>query len=418
MGMVSPVYLCIGQCGIQLGQNFIERSLHSLGEDNNPAPVILVDSDSKVTRRACERLGVCDRSGRSSGGILHERNVISMKGGCGNNWGLGYLMGREPFKTEGTFSSYCTLGERVMESVRRSVEGLESQRVTVLFHSIAGGTGAGLGSHLLELLREDYPKTHLHSIAVLPHSSGDTPLQNYNSLLSLTTIQECVDSCLLLSNDGGMGCGNNIGAPNKVLTYTIEDINTRFTRNILGLYTPAVSLSDNKHTIVNLQNLLTYLSPDNAHKFFSINQVTSTTAKPSYLMKQVVTHKLNATISAKNPTRNIHRAVLVARGMEYRDCIHGYTEVKDKLTQLLYSPIANTSVDLLHCKDAFPYNENASVTLGLNSSLENQFFQQILTRSASLLSQRAYLHWYHKHGVSEDKFKQSIEHLSELIVHY
>ena len=412
MSTVSPVYLCIGQCGIQLGQNFIERSLNSLGEDNNPVPVILVDSDSKVTRRARERLGVCDRSGRSSRGVLDERNVISTRGGCGNNWGLGYLMGREPFKTEGAFSSYCTLGERVMESVRRSVERLDSQRVTVLFHSIAGGTGAGLGSHLLELLREDYPKTHLHSIAVLPHSSGDTPLQSYNSLLSLTTIQECIDSCLLLSNDGDMGCGN------KVLTYTIEDINTRFTRNILGLYTPAVSLSDNKHIILNLQNLLTYLCPDNTHKFFSINQVTSTTAKPSYLLKQVVTQKLKAAISVKNPTHNIYRAVLVARGMEYRDSIHGYTEVKDKLTHLFYSPISNSRVELLHGKDAFPCNGNASVTLGLNSSLDNQFFQQILTSSVSLLSQRAYLHWYHEYGVSEDKFKQSIEHLSELIVHY
>ena len=209
----------------------------------------------------------------------------------------------------------------------------------------------------------------------------------------------------------------NVCTPNKVLTYTIEDINTRFTRNILGLYTPAF-LSDNKQTILNLQNLLTYLSPDNAHKFFSINQATSMTAKPSYLLKQVITQKLNVTIDAKDPTQKIHRAVLVARGMEYRDSIHGYTEVQDKLTRLLYSPIANSSVELLHCKDASPCDKNASVTLGLNSSLENQFFQQILTRSTSLLAQRAYLHWYHKHGVSEDKFKQSIEHLSELIVHY
>ena len=137
---------------------------------------------------------------------------------------------------------------------------------------------------------------------------------------------------------------------------------------------------------------MTYLCPDNAHKFFSINQVTSTTAKPSYLLKQVVTQKLNAAISVKNPTHNIYRAVLVARRMEYRDSIHGYTEVKDKLTHLLYSPISNSRVELLHGKDAFPCNGNASVTLGLNSSLDNQLFQQILTSSVSLLSQRAYLH--------------------------
>ncbi|KAI6654640.1 Tubulin beta-8 chain isoform A [Oopsacas minuta] len=412
MTTVSPVYICVGQCGIQLGQHVVEN-MQTNAKDNNTLnrSLIFVDSEKKVVTRACQTLG------ENSGGRIDEKNVITIRGGCGNNWGLGYLMGKEPFMIDGTFSSYCTVGERVMDSVRRSVERIDSHIMTMLFHSTGGGTGAGLGSHLLELHKEHYPKAYLHSVTVLPHSAGDTPLQNYNSLFTLTTIQECADSCLLLSNDEGIGLHkSSVSIATRCQSYTIEEVNARFTRNILGLYSPAVSLSDSNQTS-QLQNLLSYLSPDNYHKFFTIHQVSSTTATPAYLLKQVIIQKLN-TDYAKDKILNTHSAVLVTRGMKDRDSMHAYTEVKDKITHLLYPASTNSIIDILHCDGSFPCNERSSVTLGLNSSLEKEFFQRVVTNSSLLLSQRAYLHWYHKYGVTDEKFKQSIESLSELIAHY
>ena len=59
-----------------------------------------------------------------------------------------------------------------------------------MVHSLTGGTGSGLGSRLVESLRGAYPLAHVMSVAVSPHSSGDSPLQHYNSLLSLSSLQQ------------------------------------------------------------------------------------------------------------------------------------------------------------------------------------------------------------------------------------
>lgn len=58
-----------------------------------------------------------------------------------------------------------------------------------MIHSLTGGTGSGLGSHLVERIRDAYPLAHIMSVVVSPHASGDSPLQHYNSLLSLASLQ-------------------------------------------------------------------------------------------------------------------------------------------------------------------------------------------------------------------------------------
>lgn len=60
---------------------------------------------------------------------------------------------------------------------------------TILVHSLTGGTGSGLGARLIETMRDAYPLAYNTSVSVSPHLSGDSPLQHFNSLLSLAAIQ-------------------------------------------------------------------------------------------------------------------------------------------------------------------------------------------------------------------------------------
>ena len=50
----------------------------------------------------------------------------------------------------------------------------------MLLHSIAGGTGSGLGSFLLERLNDRFPKKLIQTYSVFPESS-DVVVQPYNS---------------------------------------------------------------------------------------------------------------------------------------------------------------------------------------------------------------------------------------------
>ncbi len=62
-------------------------------------------------------------------------------GGAGNNWAKGY--------------SYADkMQEEFMEMLDREADGSDSLEGFILLHSIAGGTGSGLGSYLLERLND------------------------------------------------------------------------------------------------------------------------------------------------------------------------------------------------------------------------------------------------------------------------
>ncbi len=68
-------------------------------------------------------------------------------------------------------------------------------------HSLSGGTGSGLGSRLTEDIRTHFGKHFILSVCVAPFSGGEMPLQHYNSLLSLSFLQEFSDGILLYQND-------------------------------------------------------------------------------------------------------------------------------------------------------------------------------------------------------------------------
>ena len=54
---------------------------------------------------------------------------------------------------------------------------------------------------MLEELHDLYPKTNLFACIVAPFESGDTPLQHYNSVLSLATAADVADAVVLFAND-------------------------------------------------------------------------------------------------------------------------------------------------------------------------------------------------------------------------
>lgn len=72
----------------------------------------------------------------------------------------------------------------------------------MLCHSIAGGTGSGFGSYILERLSDRYPKKLLQTYSVFPNQneSSDVVVQPYNSLLTLKRLTLNADSVIVLDN--------------------------------------------------------------------------------------------------------------------------------------------------------------------------------------------------------------------------
>jgi tubulin gamma len=102
--------------------------------------------------------------------------------GAGNNWGMGYSMGEQ-------------VHEDILEMIDREADGSDSLEGFMMLHSIAGGTGSGLGSYMLERLNDRFPKKLIQTYSVFPNTQdGDIVVQPYNSLLSMRRLTQNADS--------------------------------------------------------------------------------------------------------------------------------------------------------------------------------------------------------------------------------
>ena len=98
-----------------------------------------------------------------------------------------------------------SLHEDVFDIIDREAEGSDSLEGFVLTHSIAGGTGSGMGSYMLEKLADRFPKKILQTYSVFPtqETSSDTlgvsdvVVQPYNSLLTLKRLTQVVETAVV-----------------------------------------------------------------------------------------------------------------------------------------------------------------------------------------------------------------------------
>ncbi|RZF32740.1 hypothetical protein LSTR_LSTR005933 [Laodelphax striatellus] len=123
--------------------------------------------------------------------LYNPENVYLSKhgGGAGNNWASGYSQGER-------------LHEEIFDIIDREADGSDSLEGFVLCHSIAGGTGSGMGSYLLERLTERYPKKLIETYSVFPNQDeiSDVVVQPYNSLLTLKRLTQNADCVVVLDN--------------------------------------------------------------------------------------------------------------------------------------------------------------------------------------------------------------------------
>jgi tubulin gamma len=61
--------------------------------------------------------------------------------------------------------------EEFLDMLDREADGSDSLEGFVLCHSIAGGTGSGMGSYLLEALNDRYPKKLIQTYSVFPNQN-------------------------------------------------------------------------------------------------------------------------------------------------------------------------------------------------------------------------------------------------------
>ena len=85
--------------------------------------------------------------------------------------------------------------------IDREADGSDSLEGFVLIHSIAGGTGSGLGSYLLEKLNDRFPKKLIQTYSVFPNDENDVVVQPYNCLLAMKRLTLNADATVVIDNN-------------------------------------------------------------------------------------------------------------------------------------------------------------------------------------------------------------------------
>merc|ERR1719324_133272 len=124
--------------------------------------------------------------------LYNPENIFISKdgGGAGNNWAKGYT-GAEKVQ------------EEIFDMIDREADGSDSLEGFVLIHSIAGGTGSGMGSYMLENINERYAKKLIQTYSVFPmlsNDQSDVVVQPYNSVLTLKRLTLNADCVVVLDN--------------------------------------------------------------------------------------------------------------------------------------------------------------------------------------------------------------------------
>ncbi|OAL48962.1 tubulin nucleotide-binding domain-like protein [Pyrenochaeta sp. DS3sAY3a] len=201
------ITLQAGQCGNSVGQQFWQQLCqeHGINQDGNLEDFATEGGDRKDVffyqsddTRYIPRAILLDLEPRVLNSIQQSsyKNIYNPENfyihkdgtGAGNNWGMGYSMGEQ-------------VHEDILDMIDREADGSDSLEGFMMLHSIAGGTGSGLGSYMLERLNDRFPKKLIQTYSVFPNTQdGDIVVQPYNSLLSMRRLTQNADSVVVLDN--------------------------------------------------------------------------------------------------------------------------------------------------------------------------------------------------------------------------
>ncbi|KAF0690260.1 Aste57867_18334 [Aphanomyces stellatus] len=393
------VFVNVGQCGNQVGGALMAMAKETKGNRRREhMRCILVDTEPKVVR--------------SIRAPAHVATVHMEQSGRGNNWAMGYNKAKN-----------VDLCARVMESLRREIEATDCYRGGFILHSLAGGTGAGLGCRLLESMRDTYPKAYLVSGCVAPSMRGDTPLQNYNALFTLRHLQEYADAVLFKDNDDLVRSVAywKSTQPAKESSVSLADMNALLAADWAGLLFP---ITQNKiRRVFDIGDFVTRVCPIPGAKFVDVRSAYyAQKLKPvSFSQYSSAAHQdplplMRLLVASFPRTTGLSLGQhIVVRG--FKDPPHPLIDAVKKGIPRVEWGIPPPSMNV-STAPASPTVALSSLTVCSNGTNVIPTIYSLLERAEKQFEARAYVHWFKKYGVDDNYFEESFTKAVDILNEY
>ena len=346
--------------------------------------------------------------------------VSSHGGGAGNNWASGYAQAE-------------AVQEEIMDMIDREADGSDSLEGFVLCHSIAGGTGSGMGSYLLEALNDRYGKKLVQTYSVFPnqHETSDVVVQPYNSLLTLKRLTLNADCVVVLDNTAlNRIAVDRLHIQNPTFAQTNALVSAVMAASTTTLRYPGYMNND-------LVGLVASLIPTPRCHFLMTGYtplaIDSAPAATPAVRKTTVLDVMRRLLQTKNIMVSSH-----SRGKDHAqskyisvlNIIQGDvdpTQVHKSLQRIRERKLANfiewapASIQVALSRKS-PYVQNANKVSGLmlaNHTSIRHLFTKCVTQYDKLMRRKAFLDQYEQHpmftdGLEEfDDAREIVEGLAE-----
>jgi tubulin delta len=440
--MMSIITLQFGQCGNQIGHHLFSvlsqdvmnsNSCHSNASierwfrketdgDKYVARAILVDTELKVLTEIKKKHRDVDSLWK-----YDETNIISHKGGgAGNNWAYGHGWKGPEFE------------EMVMESVRKEVERCDRLLATLSLLSSAGGTGSGMGSYFMERFRDEYPTKVLLNALVLPYSSGEVVVQNYNTVLTIANLYDTSDMFVIFENDHLHKMSVNL-LSNK--NTDLHDLN-----DLIALKIGSVFQQTERSGYSRIHDIVSHLTPHPEYKVVTIKSAPHIPKETSFYepnpewnalvthMKQTLRvsclereHAVDWVTRLPRPGHSLQHSL-----MQYSPCVSNLLvtrgrcdpDVKCSLVlplddNALYPQWIPKGSRCLHVhQDRRFLDMDKFISLATNNGLVRHSFNNIVEKAWKTFVHKAHLHQYTKFGVGEEDFIESFAKVESVIKSY
>lgn len=432
--------LQFGQCGNQLGYNFfsqlsndinsrdkilsrddnynytesaIEKWFEGINNDGyRLARTVLIDTEAKVLKNIC-------RQSNLQWTYRSQNLICQTSGGSANNWAYGYLIKGPQFKND------------TLDVIRKEIERTDRLEGMLFLLSSAGGTGSGVGSYFIDILREEFPTKTLIASTILPFSSGEVGTQNYNTLMTMAKFNEKCDVNFLFENEQIHSICTSIL---KNFDANLNNINDVISRKLAAIFQPL-------ENYINANSLVSLIAPHPNYKLASIKSVpyipaNSSIYESSYKWHSHICH-LRQTLRIGSLNDIIDIETKKISHAPYEKSYHKYcTSIANVLitrgTSLKNDPIV---CDDFEKNDLYPkwmtetrfmhfnqkrrlLNQEKFAALITNNSQIHRSLEIIVERAWKMYIHGAFLHQYKKFGLEEDDFLHSFAKVENIVKNY
>nr|AAY17321.1 gamma tubulin [Naegleria gruberi] len=424
------ITLQAGQCGNQIGTEFWKRLCleHGIGTDGvledfaiqgagDRKDVFFYQADDE---HYIPRSVIVDLETRVIEGIKKShRNLFNPEniympgdgGGAGNNWANGFQLAEK-------------YHEKLMDIIDREADNSDSMEGFVLLHSIAGGTGSGLGSYLLEKLNDRYPKKLIQTYSVFPsyEAASDVVVQSYNSMLALKRLILNADSVVVLDNTAlNQIATERLKIPNPSVDNINSLVSTIMAATTTTLRYPGYMNND-------LVGLIASLVPTpRCHFLMTSYTPLSVVDNQAKIQKTSVLDVMRRLLNPKNimVSSNIKKGCYVSilniiQGEVDPTQVHKSLSLIRKKNLANFIPWGPSSIQVVLSKRS-PYVQTQNRVSGLmmaNHTSLGSLCQTILKNFLKQYKSKAFTQNYMESFESKDEFEDSKEVVSSLIEEY